>query len=998
MAFDGYFSFGGNEIVNNERAAGYSRSAECPLPQLRSSCDAIPDVLGDGGYNAQQMESAPWFDSAVPESSRFYGLYALEVKDMNTSTRSVALAEGIDDGGVLGRARKGPKAVRVKAMLVAQGQDALEYGHAWLNSALDPNACGQHGAGCGTSDIRFFSSCPPSRAMIPYYTDWALQQTNLLTNPDMETAGSAVVVRTNANPSPRMYPTAAGWATTPAVATITGTAAGTQIDITAITSAPILFNSADMAIASGDRWTGSIEVTVPAGFPAMPLRLDIYSYGQNAAIGTSGTVTVQPGTTVTVSAPSTIAASAATTGVRMIVYGAGGPVGGRAIFRNALAEKALTPGPYFDGGSQPILRTNLHPNPAPASSAGYLAVNGATAAYDSASILVTCSPGSADSGVRVHTIPVQSGTPLTISAEIQAVNAGTWRINVQLSGRPVQQVSLPAFAAGETRRVSFTYNPSAAGTAAVYVLRSDLSGSEIARIRKVQLEAVQAATPYFDGASSKPGYGYAWTGGANVTPSIEWDADFSTRWQGTANASASELTGVGVVGVGSTGGVAAIQSSRWVKAGAKSLRLIPTSTSSNVSYVAFTLPGSVSAGGTIVVTSYQEGSITGSTWSMLGKLYTNPASTTYLTPQRPNAAGAWEHRLNFGAGQDNFILTHGGLAGSGDVWYDLALLTATLNYAGPAFSGASAPADPTLQRYRWTGAADASTSVYETRELRDRPQTDDEYAADWTPTVRYLHDVATTSGPIERDLMNSGDWWAQVVEWTWTSERPWIYGEPKKVDLPTTPSFVVEDVRYNRVPYPSMELAGAADVPMLYNLSTNPSVETNATDWNARTVSTPGVPAGQFTGARSTELAAQGGASYRIQVLGNATAVAARPDSVDAFQDIPLMAAARTRYSINIWAALIKIAGNANNTLTNAQAIIDWRNAGSSLRVDTIGTATGAQLNGFVFQQRSILPPAGATIARVIVRGAFTWEPGNATAGDRADIRLYADALALSVP
>lgn len=1013
MPFDGYFTFGGNEIVNNERAAGYSRSAVCPLPRLRSVCASLPDALGDGSYNARQMESAPWYDAAVPESSRFYGLYALEVKDMNTSTRSVALAEGITDGGVLGRSRKGPKAVRVRAMLVADGQDALEYGHGWLNSALDPGACGQHGTGCGTTDLRFFNACPPARGVVRELSDWEPEAVNHVLNPSFENASGTTVVRTQRILNPSFETNTVGW--TPGnAATLTwstaqahrGTAsmqvvtAGTTVGEGAYTNP-----GAGGAIIATDRFSVGAWILAPAGSRLEVIATTTGSGGSPPTIRFTGT-----GAWQYIKAENALPAAGLNPYlvIRTSQESGQAPQAITFYIDEALMEYAPALGLYFDGASRPIVRSNILRDPSPAALTYWDAVGGSSRTLVAGEVTVVCPGAAANEGISTYTAPAGS-----VEA---AVSGGMW-VNAPAGAALYIETRANSQSSGSAR-TNFTgtgawqfvkaegASSTVSGGAHLVMVRTQTAQAVTFKVKQGIIEVAPTVGAYFDGAGTgvPSGFGSAWTGPANTTSSIMWDADFSTRWAGAANNSLSELTGVPVLGISSAVGVVAIQSFRNVKAGSRSMRLIPISQSSSTSYVNLALGASLPAGPyTAMVTLTQEGPITGSLWAARGRPYLTPPQS--LSPvTSPNAAGSTDHSFQVTTtGSTSFVLPHGGLVGSGDVWYDAALVALGNLTSVAAFNGDTPgdPADPPLYRYRWTGTPNNSTSVWEIRGWNERPQTDEEYAIDWEKGVRYLHDVATTSGPIERELLNVDNWWGQVVEWTWTSERPWIYGEGRQVDLPTTPSFVVEDVRYNRVPYPSMEIATSTDVPMLYNLSTNPSVETNATDWNARSISSPGVPVGQFTGSRTTELAAQGGASYRVQVLGNATVTAVRSDSVDAYQDIPLAAfPARTRYSINIWAALIKIAGNANNVLTNVQAIIDWRGSGgsTSLRVDTIGTATGAQLNGNVFQQRNILPPTGASHARVIIRGTFTWEAGNATAGDRADIRLYADALALSVP
>lgn len=179
------------------------------------------------------------------------------------------------------------------------------------------------------------------------------QYTNVSTHGTFELPGTAVEVRRNFNTNPKLNGSIAGWNTTAAAATIAATANGAQVDVTisGSTSTPLFFNDANITTAAGDYWSASQVVSVPAGFPAAPVRLQVYSYGQNVPVADSGIVTVQPGTTVTIKAAGTAVITSASTGVRSILYGANTPQGARLLIKDALLEKVLITGAYFDGNS-----------------------------------------------------------------------------------------------------------------------------------------------------------------------------------------------------------------------------------------------------------------------------------------------------------------------------------------------------------------------------------------------------------------------------------------------------------------------------------------------------------------------------------------------------------------------------------------------------------------------------------------------------------------------
>lgn len=208
MVYEGYLSFGGNEIVNSPRAYGLQLTAPCDSGWLRDpGCESLQEILGDTIYTHDNIASAPWYDPSFPESARFYGVYGLGFYGLKDSTRQVQVTEGLASGGVVGSSRKGVLPLRVRASLLAEGDDAMEYGRSWLEAALSPGACGQHGEECGTADVQFFSACPPGRAIVKGFSDWREYARNYMQTPSfegMEAAGEAVPVYENLFTNPSM--------------------------------------------------------------------------------------------------------------------------------------------------------------------------------------------------------------------------------------------------------------------------------------------------------------------------------------------------------------------------------------------------------------------------------------------------------------------------------------------------------------------------------------------------------------------------------------------------------------------------------------------------------------------------------------------------------------------------------------------------------------------------------------------------------------------------
>ncbi|WNT45289.1 minor tail protein [Microbacterium phage BabyDotz] len=302
------------------------------------------------------------------------------------------------------------------------------------------------------------------------------------------------------------------------------------------------------------------------------------------------------------------------------------------------------------------------------------------------------------------------------------------------------------------------------------------------------------------------------------------------------------------------------------------------------------------------------------------------------------------------------------------------------------------------QRYSWAGTADASSSIQETRYPIDRPQTLPEYIFQVDALRRYVHDVAI-SGPITvSDMHFEDDFVGRTVEFTISSERAWVYGKTRTLTLAPSLPTVMEDTPFNRIPYPSAEL-GSGSIVIAKNLADNPSVETNATNWSTTaTVVTGSSPTPYLTGARSTELAAVGTASYRSRILGNGSTAASGGAFLFAHNDVALPAGTGRRISLNMWAACLITAGSGT-AIQSLQVRYDFLNSGGSSIGGAVifGTAAASELGGNAYSVTGVAVPATATTVRVSAVARVDWA-SSATSGQNSDIRLYADALTVSIP
>lgn len=166
--FDGWFDYGGVEIVNHERFAAYFDEGLRPpgftLDEDCRSCKGLGEVLGHATYRTPTIDRPPWYDSERPESADFAGLMVLGVTGLNGTTRQSTVTELLSDGGVPGKARRASRTIGFSALLAGRTTASVEVGLEWLTTVLT-GACSDD-PGCSGADLTAFIDCPaPACAM-----------------------------------------------------------------------------------------------------------------------------------------------------------------------------------------------------------------------------------------------------------------------------------------------------------------------------------------------------------------------------------------------------------------------------------------------------------------------------------------------------------------------------------------------------------------------------------------------------------------------------------------------------------------------------------------------------------------------------------------------------------------------------------------------------------------------------------------------------------------
>lgn len=395
--FEGYLELGGGEVLNSARTLGYTKTAPCPINWLQCApCDGVRDALGSDPYIYDAIDEAPWYDAEDEVTHRFLGASALVIEGIPDSTREADVAESILDGGVVGRVRRNTRRMRVRAVLSAIGEDALESGFAWLNSALSPGRCGTHADACGAADAQFFVACPPERTDITTAdVFWNDPITNLITNPSFE--------------NPVTWSGAAGVSTvTQSTVRASDRAKSAHMVTTAATDSVELANGGFLVL-DATTYTLAMNVWVPTGSP--PVRLTAAS-GPMGVIASAASVQHDAWERLSV----TFTNPTASGKVFFALAGVGAvPAGAEYWFDSQLVVAGDYSGPYFDGAMPSSSAADLETvgkNVAEYEWTG--TADASTSTYRTGTVILVEDPSAYDAAVEplvrnLHTVTCVSG-------------------------------------------------------------------------------------------------------------------------------------------------------------------------------------------------------------------------------------------------------------------------------------------------------------------------------------------------------------------------------------------------------------------------------------------------------------------------------------------------------------------------------------------------------------------------------------------------------------
>lgn len=159
MAYSGYLTYDGIEIINVARTEHYARHLPWFKPVYRPA--QLQEMLGQT-YTDPFNDMPEWVDPDYAESLGFYGVYPLNWTGFEDSTRETDVTEFITEGGNPGRIRLGTRSMVISAVLLGEDECSVEYGFGWLKRALMGQNCAPTTAqGCFGRSLAFYR-CEPA--------------------------------------------------------------------------------------------------------------------------------------------------------------------------------------------------------------------------------------------------------------------------------------------------------------------------------------------------------------------------------------------------------------------------------------------------------------------------------------------------------------------------------------------------------------------------------------------------------------------------------------------------------------------------------------------------------------------------------------------------------------------------------------------------------------------------------------------------------------------
>lgn len=168
--FNGYMQVNGIEVINSTRTKAY---VDLFMPQIGVKCThaLLRTALGHAAYVSPTADAAPWYNSNVAATAKFYGLVPVKVQGLDDSTSAINTTELVSDGGVHVSPRHKVREIRVVAIAMALDDEGLDAGLVWLRDVLANDGC-RDGVGCFGRTVKMFAAKPDSTGEATSMTRW----------------------------------------------------------------------------------------------------------------------------------------------------------------------------------------------------------------------------------------------------------------------------------------------------------------------------------------------------------------------------------------------------------------------------------------------------------------------------------------------------------------------------------------------------------------------------------------------------------------------------------------------------------------------------------------------------------------------------------------------------------------------------------------------------------------------------------------------------------
>lgn len=136
-----YLRYDGVEVVDAARTRAYAEHLGLTFFTGLQHCPDLPQALEGSGWAQRRVApgvapTAPWWDERSPVSGRFAGVHLLDVSNLDSSTWTSSVVQGLTDGGALSKGRHEVREMVFRALLIGADEAAVMYGLSWLSTVL----------------------------------------------------------------------------------------------------------------------------------------------------------------------------------------------------------------------------------------------------------------------------------------------------------------------------------------------------------------------------------------------------------------------------------------------------------------------------------------------------------------------------------------------------------------------------------------------------------------------------------------------------------------------------------------------------------------------------------------------------------------------------------------------------------------------------------------------------------------------------------------------